>query len=174
MSNLIKNQLLHCVKQITSYAADYVYNPSKDFTRSRKLGFDQVLLTLLEMGGQTLSRELLQLGHPISNSAFVQSRYKVKPEAFQALFHAFTKEIYPTTDYPILAVYGTDLNIPVNPGDPDSYCSSNTGGRAYNLLHLNALYDLTQGLYLDARIQPRRQMDERRAVIDMMESSPFR
>ena len=73
-----------------------------------------------------------------------------------------------------MAVDGTNLNLPVNPGDPDSYCPSNTGGRAYNLLHLNALYDLTQGLYLNARIQPRRQMDERRAVIDMMESSPFR
>ena len=174
MSNFIKNQLLNCVKQVASHVQDYVYNPSKDFTRSRKLSFDQVLLSLLEMGGQTLSRELLQLDLPISNSAFVQSRYKVKPEAFQALFHSFTKEVHPSTDYPILAVDGSDLNIPVNPDDFDSYFPSSTGGRAYNLLHLNALYDLTHGLYLDARIQPRKQMDERRALIDMMENSPFR
>lgn len=70
MSNLIKNQLLHCVKQITSYAADYVYNPSKDFTRSRKLGFDQVLLTLLENGRADLITRVTSTWSPYLQFSF--------------------------------------------------------------------------------------------------------
>lgn len=170
----IKDRLLSCVNALTSRKADYVVQAQKDFTRSRELTFENMILILLKMGGLTLSKELFQLGFTISNSAFVQNRYKIKYQAFQDLFKDFTAQIYPKTDYPILAVDGTDVNIPVDPTDLDTYFPSSKGARHYSLLHLNALFDLTHGLYVDAQVQPRRQMDERGAVLEMMERSPFK
>ncbi|HFU3984276.1 TPA: hypothetical protein ACGO2X_000535 [Streptococcus suis] len=55
-----------------------------------------------------------------------------------------------------------------------SHFPSKSDGKAYNLLHLNALFDLESELYCDALVQKRRDVDERQALIDMMENSPFR
>lgn len=173
MPDKIKNGLLSCVKNLSSRKSDYVNQPQRDFTRSRELSFEHLILALLEMGGQSLSKELFQLGFSLSNSAFVQSRYKIKYQAFQDLFNEFTAQIYPDTDYPILAADGTDLNIPVDSTDTESYFPSNNGSRPYNLLHLNALFDLTHGLYVDAQVQPRKQMDERAAFLEMVRTSSF-
>ena len=40
-------------------------------------------------------------------------------------------------------------------------------------MHLNALFDLERGIYVDAKIQDKREADERKAFIQMMEASPF-
>ena len=46
--------------------------------------------------------------------------------------------------------------------------------KSYNLIHINALYDLTTGVYRDVSIQDKHAQDERLAMILMMEASPFR
>lgn len=50
----------------------------------------------------------------------------------------------------LLAADGSDFRIPTNPHDPDSYFPASTGGQAYNLLHLDAMYDLLRRTYIDA------------------------
>ncbi|HFU3968494.1 TPA: transposase, partial [Streptococcus suis] len=44
----------------------------------------------------------------------------------------------------------------------------------YNLIHINALYNLEQEMYHDLRIQDNREVDERAAFIDMMKNSSFK
>jgi len=60
-------------------------------------------------------------------SAFVRARAKVLPEAFQYLFHKFNNKCFDNKlykGYRLLAVEGTDLNIPKNPNDKAmSICS---------------------------------------------------
>ena len=46
--------------------------------------------------------------------------------------------------------------------------------RGYNLLHLNAAYDLCNRLYVDAIVQPRRLCNEGRALADMVDRSPIK
>ena len=111
MSNLIKNQLLHCVKQITSYAADYVYNPSKDFTRSRKLGFDQVLLTLLKRlivncsglkSNRPITRYIKNFQSQLTMEVFIiyNSVVFVLPMANKPLEHSCLRAIPRLGDFP--------------------------------------------------------------------------
>lgn len=173
MIDFLNDCLQSCIQDLVSHSSLYLHHPERDFHRSRKLSFKQVIHSILCMGGQTLSKELLNQNLPASNSAFVQSRYKIKPEAFYSLFKEFTKTISPSSDFPILAVDGSDLHIPLIPEDSDSHFPSKTGGKSYNLLHLNALFDLETSLYTDVRIQKRRQFDECAALLEMMENSPF-
>lgn len=174
MVQSIQTILESFISQLSSDSSSYVVEPDKDFTRSRKCSFQQMVSAILNMGGQTLSKELISQDFPISKAAFVQNRYKIKHRAFQDLFKNFTQAILPKTELPILAVDGSDIHIPLIPEDTASHFPSKSGGKAYNLLHLNALFDLESELYCDALVQKRRDVDERQALIEMMENSPFR
>ena len=52
------------------------------------------------------------------------------------------------------------------------YFQSNPGEKRFNLLHLNALYDLCSKRYLDALIQPGRKENEFRAICQMEDRFP--
>ena len=52
-------------------------------------------------------------------------------------------------DMPIFAVDGSDIQIPANPSDAESYIEGTNGHKGYNLLHINALYDLNKHIYSD-------------------------
>ena len=66
------------------------------------------------------------------------------------------------------------MKIPPNPADADSYHQGTSGQRGYNLLHLNALYDLESHLYQDALVQKDRKKHEAQAMIAMAERQSFR
>ena len=156
----------------------FVKNPTKDFTRKRKLPFAVIIQQLVSMGGNTIYKELLEAGNygkdVATSSAFVQQRSKILPTAFSQLLRDFSQtcmEVKRYKGYRLLAVDGSDLVITSDSGDIESlqknqYCT-------FNLLHLNALYDLTNRVYLDAEIQPHRQRNEQLALCDMVNRSPI-
>ena len=76
--------------------------------------------------------------------------------------------------YRLLAVDGSDIQIPTNPRDPESYFLGANGQKPYNLLHLNAMYDLLQRTYVDAIVQKRHVYDECRALVDMVDRSSWK
>ena len=152
----------------------YFVSPKKDFTRRGKFVPQDIFKALLTMEGSALSHELLSyfdfMPQAPSESAFVQSRAKIKPEAFDDLFHEFVSltqndKLY--KGYRLLAVDGSDIHVPTYPADRCSFHPSVNGAKPYNLLHLNALYDLMTHTYTDAVIQKRFHMDEHRAFISM-------
>ena len=53
---------------------------------------------------------------------------------------------------PIFAVDGSDIQIATNPGDTGSYYPGSNGQKGYNLLHLNALYEIDYHIYADSII----------------------
>ena len=112
---------------------------------------------------RALSKELLDLHLPVTQSAFVQRRYQIKHQAFKTLFRDITSKIPISDNLPILAVDGSDVILPRNRSDKTTSFQTGPHHTPYNLIHINALYNLEQD----------RNLDERAAFIDMMESCPF-
>lgn len=145
----IKSTLLNSIKNISKISWLFSTNPEKDFSRNRKLSFEKMMTSILCMGGGSLTNELMDCfscsSDTPSTSAFVQQRAKILPEAFETLFRMFTDSIAVDSlykGYRLLAVDGSDLQIATDKNDTDSYYPGTNGQKPYNLLHLNALYDL--------------------------------
>lgn len=177
--NKVKKLLLKEIRSIVQNPKEYCVNPQKDFTRKRKIPLEQLLTTTIGMGSGSLSNELLDAFHysksTPTSSAFIQQRAKLKPEAYETIFKGFTKEISSSIkkNMRILAVDGSVIKTPTNPMDEDTYFPSAKGRKHYNLLHLNALYDLEHHIYQDVVIQTPRRQNENRALVEMVEDSPI-
>lgn len=179
-ANSLKETLTSLIREMSAEPAPYVKKPGKDFTRKKKLPFETVIQLLISMGGNSMYKELLESqGYDVNTattSAFVQQRNKILPSALEFLFHKFTQtytDIKHYRGYRLLAVDGSDLHIATDSVDTDTYFQSQPTTKGFNLLHLNATYDLCNRLYLDAIVQPRRLCNERRALADMVDRSPI-
>lgn len=175
-ADLIKGNLDKILSEMDTYSYLFCKNPEKDFTRKRKLDFKEMLRILLSIGGNSLKLELMEYFSynvdTVTSSAFVQQREKLLPEAFQFLFHKFTKTSLSSRThqgYRLLAVDGSDLCIAHNPNDLENYFPNGPKSKGFNLLHLNAMYDLCSRVYVDALVQPGRKVNERQALIDMVD-----
>ncbi len=180
-ANSLKQTLTSLIREMSAAPAPYVKNPEKDFTRKKKLPFETVMQLLISMGGNSLYKELLESqGYDVNTattSAFVQQRNKILPSAVEFLFHEFTQSYTDIKDYRgyrLLAIDGSDLHIATDPADTDTYFQSQPNTKGYNLLHLNAAYDLCNRLYVDAIVQPRRLCNEGRALAAMVDRSPIK
>lgn len=171
----IKSALNKSIKTVCQSPSNYCQNPEKDFTRRKKLPMDKVIKTVLGFSSKSLNNEIIDIfsGNPDipSASALVQQRAKILPSAFEIVFKRFTDSVNTIKlhdGYRLLAVDGSDIRTPVNPDDPDSYYKQKDC-HPYSLYHLNALYDLCTHIYLDAVVQKRRNMNEHRALCDMVD-----
>jgi len=180
-ANSLKTTLTSLIREMSAAPAPYVKNPEKDFTRKKKLPFETVMQLLISMGGNSLYKELLESqGYDVNTattSAFVQQRHKILPSAMEFLFHKFTQshtDIKNYRGYRLLAIDGSDLHIATDPTDADTYFQSQPNTKGYNLLHLNAAYDLCNRLYVDAIVQPRRLCNEGKALAAMVDRSPIK
>jgi len=173
----IRRLLMSEIKKVAVEPKVYCFNPDNDFTRKRKLSMERMLTGIIGMGSGTLTNELIDLFDASPDlptaSAFIQQRNKIRPEAFRAVFDGFTESIM--TEFrekmPLLAVDGSDVQIATNPNDTESYFPGSNGQRGYNLLHLNALYDLNHRIYTDSVIQKRKDWNEHKALLEMIERS---
>lgn len=164
MLDHIKAHLLNSINDIVSTANQFVLHPEKDFSRKSQLTMKTMIQAILTMGGNTLAKELLDLDLPVSQSAFVQRRYQIKHQAFKTLFRDITSKIPISDNLPILAVDGSDVILPRNRSDKTTSFQTEPHHTPYNLIHINALYNLEQD----------RNLDERVAFIDMMKNSSFK
>lgn len=176
----LKKLLLSEIQSVIERADEFCVEPGKNFIRKRKLPFETVIKTIIGMESKSLSNELINAfdAEPDlpSTSAFVQQRSKIKPEAFKSILAGFASKISNTTptDLRILAVDGSDVHIATNPDDLSSFHPGTNGQKPFNLLHLNALYDLNQHIYTDVVIQGRKDWDEHRAMQEMVDNSNIR
>ena len=176
-SQELKALLLSLINGQKQNLTGLVSNPDIDFSRNRKIPYEKIILSLLTMEGTTLTNELLkQFGCDISiatSSAFVQQRKKILPIAFEKLFQDFVSQTSQNNNYKgyrLLAVDGSDIQIPTNLNDTDSLFITE-GRKPYNLLHLNALYNLLSHTYEDAIIFKRKEAFENKALTEMVDRS---
>lgn len=173
--NTLRRNLFDSIDQIVLNKASYVKNPT-DHSRTRKLSFKTIINSILQMSGGSINNELLSFFNCSDTTptaaAFVQQRSKILPTAFEDIFKSFTNSSNPNATYKsyrVLAIDGSDLHVPTNPKDKDSYFPRINDQRPYNLLHLNALYDVCGKIYVDTIIQKSRNSNENQALIDMVD-----
>ena len=172
----IKKLLMSEIENVTNTYEKYCSNPGRDFSRNRKLSFKKVVESIIGMGSRGLTNELIDIfNHDPdmpSASAFVQQRSKIKPEAFRDIMAGFTEKITRQSGrLRLLAIDGSDIQIATNPDDEDTYFPGSNGQKPYSLIHLNALYDLEQHIYVDSKIQGRMNWNEHKALQEMIDKS---
>ena len=82
MIKQIKSHLNKSIHSIIGQKVEFVKQAEQAFTRKRSLSLETMIRTILGMGRKSLSKELLDIKLTVSNSAFVQRRYQIKPEVF--------------------------------------------------------------------------------------------
>lgn len=179
--SIVKMKLMEAITQLCEVSWMFAQDPKRDFTKKRKLPFGKVISFLLAMEGGTLTTELLKyFGYSpniATSSAFVQQRGKIHPSAFSSLFDLFVQKTNKDQYYKgfrLLAADGSDIQIPTNPNDRDSYFPAKEGQSAYNLLHLDAMYDLLRHTYTDAVLLGQRKANERSSLCDMVDRSSMK
>ena len=177
-TDLTKSILTTIIADMAKSSMLYAKNPGTDFTRTGKLPFDEMIKQLVCMGGNTLTKELLDAYHynpdTVTSSAFVQQRAKILPIAFEFLLQEFTSSCMQAktyNGYRLLAGDGSSLNISHDPTDTDTYYKRTSDAKGYNLLHLNAFYDLCTKVYVDAMVHLG-MGGEHRALVDMVGRLP--
>ena len=182
-SNKVFVTLQNKVARLNSLkVVNHLINDEKhDFTRERKLPFNDVIMIILSMAGAPLQEELHHYFNyktdTATSSALVQARDKVLPAAFEELFHSFNKA-FPCNEtyrgYRLIAVDGSDLNIPYDPEDLDTYHSNGPNAKGNNQLHINAAYDILNNRYVNIVIQGAAHKHEQKAMWTMAERFPVK
>ena len=185
-----KHQVLRQLDSVTDMAAEcinyFVYHPSKDFTRKRKLDAKTFIKTTLAMQGNCLNKELADAFHKPSKrmtaSAYEQQKSKVNPRLFKAILYEFNSTLKQPAlyhGYRLLAIDGSDFALPYDknsmflcniqtrkkPSDDNKLTTKGTC-----LIHANILYDIANCCYLDCLLQSRKSMDERSAAVHMLQN----
>ena len=176
----VHRTLKRLIRETSAISWMFCRRPGQDFTRKSKLDFEKTISVLLAMEGRSIRNELLEYFNCSENtpsaSAFIQRRNILLPEALEMLFRQFADSFGAERTYKgyrLLAVDGSDVHIPTNPDDASSFFPSKNGRKAYNLLHLNAMYDLLNCTYTDAIIEGSWVCDEQRALARMVDRSPI-
>ena len=174
----VKEKLNSAINQLCEVSWMFAKDPARNFTRERKLPLREVISVLLCMEGGSLTSELLRYfgcnQNTASSSAFIQQRQKINEFAFPSLFDMFVKN----TDthrrykgYRLFAADGSDVQTPANPKEKDSFFPGSASQKSYNLLHLDALYDLLGHTYIDAEVSGKRKFDENGVLCKMVDRS---
>ena len=173
----LKNILHHIINDMDNSHSLFCENPDTDFTRCRKLDFKTTIHSILCMESGSLKDELYKLfdfsSDTPTSSAFVQSRSKIKIDAFLHLFNTFNKKTYDKKlfkGYRLLAVDGSELPIDNTFQDNDTTIRKcNQSDKSYSAFHLNASYDLLECTYDDLIIQGQAKMDENDAFCQIVD-----
>ncbi len=135
------------------------------FVRNRKMPLDDLVFSMINRKGLTLKLELrnyMNISHPgrkISKPAYLKQRMKLNPEAFVDLYQFHNRNFYSDPDaelytyngYLVLAVDGSDINIPTTPETLERYGNaSKKGGKPCAQIGLGCLYDTLNRMILDA------------------------
>ena len=187
-NNFVKDKLNSIIDDMYTKRENFVKNSDKDFIRNRKITFQDTIKLILAMRGNTLNKELYDYfgKNPetiATASAFIQQRDKLEEGTMEYLFYAFNQSMIDFKTYKgykLYAVDDSDINVAYDK-EADTYVKpaiktkkDGTEGKGFNQVHLNAIYDLLNKVYVDASLQPRPSHDERRAFIDMFEKQEYK
>lgn len=176
----IKSTLDKAISIVYDNIDCYSTSPGKDFTRNRKFNCTDTIKYMLQLSNKSIQSDLMN--HFLvsedmpSSSALCQQRHKLQSSAFQRVFSLFTSYFtnYKTYDgYYLLAYDGSDINISHNKNDPSTYHINTTATKGYNQLHLNALYDVLNGIYVDVNVDTATKTRECGALEDMIKDKNY-
>ena len=190
ISFIVKQKLESAIKILCRDFSSHVKRPGKDFSRNRKLPFEEVIRFLLPLQGQCMDQELFRhfskkplffstdySGIPHS-SAMIQARQKLSDSAMPALFHSFTETCKKGAlfqGYQLLAIDGSQFSVPENLKEPLCWRKMPNISKGRNVIHLNAMYHLQSGIFEDVVFQTICECNEHKALAQMVDrrSSAF-
>ena len=153
-----------------------ILNDDSCFTRKgRKTSFRDTMKTVISFGSDSLPIEMSRYFNDketlsITPSGFIQSRAKIKPEAFVQVMNLINKA-YPCKrkykGYRLLAVDGSDLSIAKDKKDDASRKSNGENAVPSYMLHINCEYDILNGRYVGCVIQKQKETNENEALVAM-------
>ena len=181
---LNKKTPLECLDKVISdtvlHISDFTKNES-DFTRNRKLNAATTIKVTLNMQGQSLNTEMINafpdMNERSTASAYEQQKAKLSPDVFMHIFREYNKtksnhNALFNGKYELYAIDGSDFNIPYQSKSKyalkpqkNKYCEE---CKPFSQLHGNLLFNLTDRTYEDIIIQPKKEVDERVASIEML------
>lgn len=180
-SQHIKTALSSAIQEVVKNKDDFVVRAGIDFSRNKKMNLENLIDFMLAMEGNSIEKELFDFScntdtSLITKSAFVQSRAKIKWEAFEFLFHDFTARLpYNNTfkNHYLIACDGCEVYIPFNADDKETFINNGPDKSGWNRVHLNALYDILNRIYINAVITPGKHVDERGSLLKMLKNKPL-
>ena len=171
----IKKKLFSTIESLRKRSEDFIINPQVAFTRTKKISFIQVFLFAMLAGSDNTASQLLdcfdEKALPLP-SAMIQRRNQIKKEAFLELFSQFTNKINAPKSfggYQLIACDGSRINLPYNPSDPDTFIQCIAGRKGINQIHMNALYDPLNDIFLDIILQGVHQLNEKEAFVRFLD-----
>ena len=174
----LRGMLHSLIQSMGRHPEKYVRQPGRDFTRPRTLTFETVISLLLTMSENSIGKVLIgrfqNSEKTPSASAFVQQRQKLLPAALETLFRRFTALLCPEKTFcgcRLLAVDGSSLKSAAYPQDPASCRPGTPRQHGWNIWHMNALYDVENGIYTDLIVQKEHEKNECKALCQMVERS---
>ena len=173
----VRRSLLSLVDSMQQDPSPFVMNPGKDFTRKRDIQFRDVLLSIMTLSNHSMNEELKNYFAPLGKnipyqSAFSMQAAKLNDDAFPFLFSEFNKAWSfkkKLKGFHLLAVDGSDLNVPADKNDCSTYIPYNSKNGGYHQMHLNVTYDILENRYTDLIIQPRGLLNEIEAACQMVD-----
>lgn len=183
MKALHKN-ILERLDQVINNTGDHIHdfiNNPHAFTRKRTLDAATVLKTTINMQGQNLNSELFRAfgedatkknDKVVSTSAYVQRKSQLSPACFKHILTVFNQNLFNIQlfdhHYRLFAIDGSDFNQIWNPKSNNIVQASSHKKKPYCQIH--ALYDLLNNTYQDCIFQPKSEMDERKAAVQMLKA----
>ena len=138
---------------------------SNVFVRNRKMPVDDLTFSMINRKGLTLKMELrgyMNISHPgtqISKPGYLKQRMKLNPYAFVDLYRFHNKnfytdpetELYTYNGFLVLAVDGSDINIPTTPETLEKYGdASKRGHKPCAQIGLGCLYDTLNRMIIES------------------------
>lgn len=180
----LKQTLNNSISAVASDIASYVYNPDRDFSRSKKISAEQMLSFLISQGASSTKCEWLDFfqlsADTPSVSAMNQRRSQLMPSAYEAVFHKFNSDVqklesnHLSEPYRYIAADGSDVSFFSSSrfSSHDYYISEGHSVRGFYSIHINAFYDLKQRTYTDALLQSAHDKDEFLAFCQLVDRCP--
>lgn len=146
----IRNLLDRSINSVVENINWYTKSPDVDFTKVRKITADTLIRFILLMAtDKSMNSNLCNfftLADDLpSQSAMCQRRDLLFPDALRRVMRLFTDNmdnLKTFNGYYLLGCDGSDINVPYNPDDIETFHPEKDNNRGYNQLHLNALYDV--------------------------------
>ena len=133
------------------------------FVRNRKMPLQDLILTMINRKGLTLTLELrnyMKTAHPgteISKPGYLKQRMKLNPDAFLDLYHYHNKNFYSEPGYAtyngylVLAADGSNLNIPTTKETLETFgTSSRKNTKPQASIGLGCLYDVMNRMIIES------------------------
>ena len=170
---------MQSIDEVSASPADFAVDPSRDFTRSRKLNFKNTIHTMLTMEGDCIQEELYTFfgrnDNTATAAAFCKQRQKLSDSAFPTLFRLFNSKLPVSLykgKYHLIACDGTKAEIFRNPNDPLTFFEpSKASSRGFNQIYITAMYSILDKRFVDMAIQPGRTMNEYVAFCCMVDAA---